>query len=296
MLRNFISGDFGIFSGSIPDILAVMEGIKPMARLSCSPSELPKGLAFLREAGLACETSERVYASSYYIYVSKSEDIARDSKKADNSFRNIRSNRERSRSIMEFGRLLGYPECCSSFLARNMDRKGSSLGEKFAPKRRMSFLANNILNGVTNHYFSFHYPCSYDCRETLNNAGRLYRAMGRELPDMRSEVDMYLRSPFLVFFDLGLDYSNSWDTRKGFWFDGTAREGAIFYNRAIFFETCFPEYNERHMPGLGRLREAVTRGDAIMAEGKTMKVWSGDRLLYEHRNKEKCWASVFDFS
>ena len=207
------------------------------------------------------------------------------------------SQEEMSRSIRDFGALLGYPKCCTDFFVEKMQMFGRELPGKFIPNKRIDFRFNNLLNGVSNHSLSFHEPCSYTCQASEGYLKRIYSAVCKEEPGFGRELERYLRVPYLVVFNLGLHMSEAWDRRMGFCFDGEVDSGIISYRKSFFFRTRFPEYEKEGTDmGIERLKQAVARGNRIECGEKSVSVYMDKGLLGEFERRESLHISLFDFA
>lgn len=242
--------------------------------------------------------SERPYGSQYYLYLSRSGKLIERAKGADNSFgyQGMSSDRM-SRSIRGFGALLGYPRCCTDFFVDNGHLPGRELPYKFIPDKGIDFRFNNLLNGVSNHYLSFHQPCSYSCPASGDYLKRIYNAIGREDPGFRNELDLYLKAPYLVVFNLNLKLNNAWDTRRGFYFDGKVDQNAILYRESIFFRTTYPEYDNKATDrSMEDLKEAIAQGNRIVCGEDSISVYRDRELLDRFEKRDSFYISLFDFT
>jgi hypothetical protein len=297
-IKNYISERYPTMSGSLPDILAVRAGIKPVARLSCNKEHFQGMKDFFAKKNLGLGISEKPFGSQYYLYLSASEELIEKARAADNSFRYHEMSREKmSRSIREFGALLGYPKCCTDFFVEKMQMLGRDLPGKFIPDKRIDFRFNNLLNGVSNHFLSFHEPCSYTCQASESYLKRIYGAVCEKEPGFGKELDRYLKAPYLVVFNLDLHMSEAWDRRMGFYFDGEADGSIISYRKSVFFRTRFPEYEKGVRDKyIERLKQTVARGNRIECGEKSVSVYRDKRLLGNFEKRESLHISLFDFA
>lgn len=296
-IKNYVVQRYAPVSGSLTDIIAVKSGIKPVARLSCLERHYSSIKKTFGNEGLRVEISEKALGSEHYLYLSKSAGMARDAKKHDYSFRyHGMSAEEIKRNLLRFGKILGYPECCSEFLADNMDLPAKNFPDKFVPKNEISFYFNNLLNGFSNHSLSFHQPCSYNCRASGKYLKGIYRAVMREEPRFREELDRYLKYPYMVIFNPEFQFSNAWETRKGFCFDGYVKNNTIHYGDSVFFRTEYPEYdNDVTDDEIEKLKTAISMGNKVMFGKNSVYVHRDNGLLGEFKNSGNSHKSLFVF-
>lgn len=98
----------------------------------------------------------------------------------------------------EFGRLLGYPECCRNFFARHNDwNRDNTLYQSYRRTRSPSYLCNSLLKhgGLS---YTVHMPCSFDCAASMSAAQALRAAVFDTCPDLGRLADRQLRRPYLV--------------------------------------------------------------------------------------------------
>lgn len=297
-IKNYISERYPTVSGSLSDMVAVRAGIKPVARLSCNIEQYQKIKDLFEKENLKLGISERPFGSQYYLYLSRSRKLIEEAKRADNSFSyQEMSPDEMSKSIRKFGALLGYPKCCTDFFVDSGSLCGRELPDKFVPDKAIDFRFNNLLNGVSNQYLSFHVPCSYSCPVSGDYLKRIYNAIGREEPGFRDELDRYLRAPYMVIFNLNLPMSNAWDRRMGFYFDGRVDNNIIYYKKSIFFRTNYPEYDNKDTDkGMESLKEAIGKGNRIECGEGSISVYRDKELLDRFERRESFYISLFDFT
>lgn len=127
--------------------------------------------------------------------------------------------------LLNYGYVLGYPECCIRFFRRFNDWiRYSHLYEIYKnTKGRPSFLCNPFLKDTPYSYI-YHMPCSYNCVKTINLVKGLRKEIQKREPHFVRLTDQYLKMPFLVFYE-----------RKFYYFKGaTLKNNFLKYKRVYF--------------------------------------------------------------
>jgi hypothetical protein len=113
--------------------------------------------------------------------------------------------------ILEYGRHLGYPECCVAFFRKSNDwQKYSFLYEIYKRSNSFAPLCNPLPKDQTFSYI-YHMPCTFACAATQQLAGTLRSRIQAEEPELVEVIDRHLRLPVLVFRE-----------RKMYFFEGQA--------------------------------------------------------------------------
>lgn len=103
----------------------------------------------------------------------------------------------------EFGRALGYPECCVQFFAQNFSRTGDTLGDLAPFSLRNTtrpppypFYLNNLAR-----YFGvrlvFHFPCQFTCAASAAVGRRHFEALQKDAPQLAEKARRLLLCPIL---------------------------------------------------------------------------------------------------
>jgi len=103
--------------------------------------------------------------------------------------------------ILNYGFALGYPGCCIKFFRKYNDWcTYSYLYQAYKNSKRYSYLCNPLLK---DDYYSYiyHMPCSFDCKETIKQAGKLRQGIIKMAPEFVKAMDIRIKSPFLVFYE-----------------------------------------------------------------------------------------------
>jgi len=300
-IENFQGGNF--ISSSI-DLIAVKYGIKKVVRLECDNlAAYEKTFQELTIHSLKVFRSDEKLFGKYNLYISKSEKLALQAKKTDHSFKIINQNKsfnEVADEIREFGRLLSYPSCClEKYIENVLNNVTLTQSEIFTnlPKE-INFLFNNLLNGLSNYYLSFHFPCSFNCKKTLIYQKRIFDKVKQDSPLFAEALENYLQNPYLVFLDstLGNMYV-SWDNRKGFIFNGVTQNNELLYSQTIYFETQYPDYKKDKTKDmrLSSLSDKIREGNKIIFTKDGFKVLKNKSLLHQFKNRENLRLYLFNF-
>jgi hypothetical protein len=154
---------------------------------------------------------KRVTRGSYRkIYIARDTYTAKRLKLAD-----LRDN------VSKVGQLLGYPGCCiKCFL--HPKYKYPSLDTIFATR-----VFHWQLNFLAEYKLISHFPCSYECTQSLKMANQLFE----RLPDIRQRIKKDCSAPMLYFYPK----NRSTDGADGTYarFEGTSRGDTIMFSRII---------------------------------------------------------------
>lgn len=162
---------------------------------------------------------------------------------------------------LKYGKVLGYPDCCVRFFSTYNDwLKCSYLYESYRNTRtKPSFLCNPFLKDTAFTYI-YHMPCSYDCKKTIELAGKLRKEIKKREPLYVKLADQYLKMPFLVFYE-----------RKFYMFDGAAWKGDMLtYKKAHFVS---PD-GTKDIYG-----EDLNKADGLRLQGRKLLLYKKRSLL-----------------
>jgi len=299
-IENFWGGDL---IGSSPDLIAARYGIKKVCRMECdSLEDFKKIKQTYKKYSLKVVCSDEKLFDKFNIYISKSEKLSTEAKKIDPSFKIINHNKaftEVIDDVRRFSELLSYPCCCIDEHAKNaLDHIKVSTSKVFRKlPKKINFLFNNILNGVSNHYLSFHFPCSFVCSKTLDYQKKIFNKIKQVSPEFAKEIKKYLKRPYLVFLDPSLDNIYvSWDNRKCFMFNGIIKDNNLSYSNTVYLQTHYPDYQDGKLgKGFNLLIDKIRQGNKIVFKKSGFKVYKGRILLHEFENKKNNQAVLFNF-
>ncbi|MBI2652585.1 hypothetical protein HYX00_03920 [Candidatus Woesearchaeota archaeon] len=166
------------------EVLYVIEGIKPCARILVFEDELNKVIDFLNERGIKTSISDfkvlkRNIQSEFYsdksikisknspqkgylfVYLSKNKEIAEKAKLV-----------EENNNHYEFGLLLGYPRCCCEFFQKNFNENNADLTLKIL--ENSNGYEFPFYNNIAARHFDVsllsHFPHSFECKPSIEIA------------------------------------------------------------------------------------------------------------------------------
>ena len=166
------------------EVLYVIEGIKPCARILVFEDELDKVIGFLNKDRIYAvvsdfkaikQTAQSEFYSDksirigkndarrgyFFVYLSKNKDIAEKSKLT-----------EEKDKYFEFGLLLGYPKCCCEFFEKNFDENNTDLTLKTL--ENSNGYKFQFYNNIAARHFDVsllsHFPHSFECKPSLEIA------------------------------------------------------------------------------------------------------------------------------
>lgn len=177
-----------IFQSNIKslEILYLLEGVKPVARIMVKEEDRDKILGFFKERNISYAISnfkvvkqdrDEVYSDKgikipinskekgyFFVYISKQKELAERAKILENENKH-----------KELGVLLGYPECCAEFFEENY-REESKKQNDFtlvSLKNSDGFQFPFYTNIVSRHFdiaLLNHFPCSFNCKDSIELA------------------------------------------------------------------------------------------------------------------------------
>lgn len=205
------------------EVLSVLEDLKPAARIELHEDQYAAVRDFCSANGLSLELSffkilkpdknapdfdpsnhvaemvptDHQTPGTFFAYVSKSADDAQQAR----FYEHIR-NDER------LGELLGYPACCVKFYKDNYE-KAAQMHDDYCffsianTKETPLFYTNNLLRFFDVTLIS-HFPCSFECVDSLFQAKRRLEALQRYNPALAEYVQDVLKGPVIVHDGTGI--------------------------------------------------------------------------------------------
>ncbi len=160
------------------------------------------------------------------------------------------------------GALLGYPACCVQAFASQLDRSDDRYN-RYAIAARTSFGPGPWPRWLDDTALKLlpHFPCTYRCERSREQADALLAALAIEDPELLRAIDGYLGGPVLYF-----------DHDHQLHFDGAVSEGGIAY-RAVSFPWSVSE-------AFVQLAAAVATGNRIVLGEGGLSVYANDSLLF----------------
>ncbi|MBN1156340.1 hypothetical protein JXA85_01895 [Candidatus Woesearchaeota archaeon] len=191
------------------EALYVINGLKPVARMSFSENYVPVIRNFCQNNNLAFETSDfkimmnfkgnystkgsivpadDSVAGHLFVYISMKDELAGKAKQA-----------EAKQNVGEFGRLLGYPSCCVDFFKRNKPDEEKKSNDYVVPA--MANSRGNVFsyyNNIFGRYFDLvllsHCPCSFDCKKSIGLARKHEETISNYDGELKERIKRFLKS------------------------------------------------------------------------------------------------------
>lgn len=317
---SFFSGKYGVFSSSLPDIIAVRHGIKPLARLSCdsldiyyeykhileedgiytAPSKYKiislrefNPYLFLRKPlksnlnaeKISLSTSDDKRKGKIYIYFSKDKDLTKRFKSEDPETKLEKPN---VKEIEEFAKALGYPSCC---IRRHIDLSQKDLVKIYLGDDQKVYYLNNLLHSASNYYLSFHAPCSYDCLRSIEYNKKILEAIGKEFPGFKEKLESILKLPILAWFN-SHSVNRFYDDRIMILFEGICNGKFITYNKLFYLKTYYHvSPNNLSLFDLDILR----KGNKMEIQKNRLNIYYDKRFINSIKRKSIFEGSLFNF-
>ena len=284
--------------GSIVDIIAVKNGLKP---LFVSITDSRKKIEALRKI---CQRMKLVFEyksyktiseakynqifssrsnTRYNIYISKDPKLIKRAKKMMS--RGFTLNK--GYDYKDFNSLLGYPFCCvESFL------KDKSAVEDLKPyiSNKIPFYNNNLLTGtISNCHLSSYEPCSYNCKKTSQLNKRILAAIKKEIPDYYQFLTKYLKKPLLIWIDDQRPEFGLLDSLISIVFEGILKNGILKYKKIYPHFPINKSINLLNSPSEKDLY-FLTEGNKLVIEKKYIKIYKNDFFL--HKIKRSQYSAI----
>lgn len=278
ILPSYINNEYKPFNNSLPDIIAVFEDIKPMARLSCKPGEnYSKFIDFARKRKVHVADIKR--GENIHVYISKSKKIVDYYKSHDPEMKSNSAKLE----IADFARSLGYPKCC---IESYLNRSQREIIEKHQQNKSLSplFYFNNYLHSISNYYLSFHLPCSLKCEETKKYNGNIFKAIQQAEPELAHRLKKMLSLPLLVWYNTDNKYC--FDDRVVVLFEGASNNNLVEYSNCFILRTNYPN-NKKISGRIERDLGYFKLGNKIRYNKKAISIYRDGALVYEINNQPK---------
>jgi len=177
-----------IFQSNIKslEILYVLEGVKPTARIMVDEDEKEKVFNFFKEKELNYAISDfkvvkqdkdKAYSDKgvkvsidssekghFFVYVSKQMESAKKAKELENENKH-----------KELGKLLGYPECCAEFFEKYFEEESKKQNDfTLATLKDSDGFQFPFYTNIASRHFDLtllnHFPCSFNCKHSIELA------------------------------------------------------------------------------------------------------------------------------
>lgn len=200
------------------EILYVIEGIKPCARILVFEDELDKTIGFLKDKKINVEisgfkvvkqkTQSEFYSDEsikipknsaekgyFFVYLSKNKETAEKAKLA-----------EEKNNHKELGLLLGYPKCCCEFFEKNFNEKNTDLALDTL-KNSEGFEFQFYTNIAARHFDAAllsHFPHSFECMPSIEIAKNNLKIIQKHSEQLASMFAGILQSIVVYTADEGI--------------------------------------------------------------------------------------------
>ena len=200
------------------EVLYVIEGIKPCARILVFEGELDKLINFLNEKGLTTsisdfkvlkQTSQSEFYSDksikipknaaekgyFFVYLSKDKETAEKAKLI-----------EEKNNHIELGLLLGYPKCCCEFFEKNFNGRNADLTLKTL--ENSNGFEFSFYNNIAARHFDVsllsHFPHSFECKPSIEIAKNNLKTINKHSKQLAVMFSGILRGVVVYTMDEGI--------------------------------------------------------------------------------------------
>ncbi len=252
------------------ELIAIETGLKKVARQFVEEKDILEYLRFTKRRNLKFV----FWKEKNYFYISKKKELARKVMKIEKKISGMNLNQNNfekiSLLIKNLGELFGYPRCCINFFINCLKNKEpnyvfySYLNTK---SNKISFLLNNLSVYRLISYF----PCSYECKESLNFATKLFKNLPRE---QKIKTEEALKRDILI-----------WNEEKMIGFNQRFNGRIINYN---------PE--KINLLGVSEeIEKAIKKGNKLENIEDYIKIFWNDNLIFRYNKKspEECFVLSF---
>lgn len=200
------------------EVLYVIEGTKPCARILAFEEESDKVIDFLSENHIYTSISDfkvlkQAAQSDFYsdksvkidknapqkgylfVYLSKNKEVAEKAKLM-----------EENNNHKELGLLLGYPKCCCEFFEKNFDENNADLTLKTLNNSdgyEFPFYTNIAARHFDVALLS-HFPHSFDCKPSIEIAKTNLKTIQKYSPQLAAMFSGILRSVVVYTMEEGI--------------------------------------------------------------------------------------------
>ena len=211
------------------ELLYVVEGNKPCARILVFEDQLKKVIDFLENYKLSCSISDfkvikQKLQSEFYsdksikipknnnekghliVYISKDKLLAEKAKSM-----------EEKNNHLELGLALGYPACCCRFFAKNFDESNTDLTLKILENSNgyeFPFYTN-----IASRHFDVsllsHFPHSFDCNPSIETAKNNLRIIHKNSKQLAGIFTAIMRSVVIYTAEEGIFVLKNYQKNDG---------------------------------------------------------------------------------
>lgn len=215
-----------------------------------------------RDAGLRVSLDDH-RRGGVTIYAAKSEEMLDSLQKAD-----------RNSDDIKVGKILGYPDCCCN-VYENSSREDHYLDSIKNTKEYFDWRLNNFVQSP-NFFLVMHYPCSYECGESIRDAERLLEVIEKNQPKFAEQLKAYMKRPVL--------YSNY----SAIIFDGYVRKNMVFYKSFhvnSLSNGCPIKFN----------LELFKKSNALRVSEDYIEFFNNSRLVHKYKKEDRYDGILIDF-
>jgi len=236
---QFIPNSFGL-SGSLvsilPDFISVFSDLKPCASGVIKLEEIDGARELCRRHNLKIDFSDFKLAISSkstvktklaadhkggqewrQVFISKSDKILKQAKAAhfEHTFYKGEIQTAPRSIIKNYGKILGYPQCCAEHLIQcDYDRKFDNAVSGAC--RNTKIFHHELNNLAYFHYYIPYFPCAYDCRESFEYAEKLKKEIKKIEPNIYDATEKYLKLPYLFLaYNVGIVFNGAMEKEAG---------------------------------------------------------------------------------
>jgi len=293
----YVSGEF-LKHADYKELLALKNGLKPSVGMRV-PFEID---AYQSAKEWARDNSFEIGHTTHKYIINSNRDICEpipldDPRKGDvyviiaDSFDMIKmAANAYAEDAVEFGRQMGYPECCLEFgrsLCNNVGKK-EEMKEDFIWSRTKfrCFRNSDYFSHYLNIFHGFgvipHTPCHLNCKPSKKYAKEMLNIIEREDPELRKHLDFFLKTA--SFFWGNMDYVLM---------DGRWRNKRFHYGNSMSFlgsETFYMAPNKKAANRLKGYFSLASRGNSIEILDRQVNVFSESELIgvIEKESKYEC--------
>jgi hypothetical protein len=191
----------------------------------------------------------------------------------------------------KLGYYLGYPSCCIKEWEDNKSinketipiitkKKSTSLSYKLNYLFNLDSRANN-LNPIEklsqnnyssyNKYFIPHIPCSFDCKDSLNYANKLYNIIKSLSPEYLKELEYNLKNTFLFI-----------DNFRFIGFKGVVNNNKLLYTSVLDYNTLLDK----------EILNSLLKGNKLLIDNKNLLIYNNQTII----NKFNTKCELLDFT
>jgi len=196
------------------EIVFLIQDLKPVVRQGFYDEELPKIIEFCKKNKLEIETSNyKVLLADNSHYSNKGIKIPEDDPRKGMHF--VYISKDKGKAIManvlemkndhrSFGMLLGYPKCCVDFYVKNASEMAKTDNDflrqtvKSSKGYNYPFFSNIGKRSMDITLLS-HFPCRFDCEESIKLAKKNLDLMKQHFPRLAERYQEELKGRVLMF-------------------------------------------------------------------------------------------------